>query len=360
MTALVVLHHTAITYGAAGGWFWREMQPSGSVSSQLLVFFCSVNQAYFMGCFFLLAGYFTPGSLERKGYARFIGDRFTRLGLPLLAFICILGPLTASVVSAAEGHGFWSTFVWLWNHHVIINGPLWFAQALLIFTLLYCGWRALAAGPLSEGARIAKKIPGTFLWLASAVAVGAVALGIRQFVPAGVTIIGLQLGYFATYIFLFVIGVAAWRFDWLSQLGWKDARAAIAGAVIALPALPVSIAYLISNRQIETANFSGGLSWPAVLYAFWEPLVAWGMIAGWLLTFRSRMNGPARLWSWLNRRAYTVYILHPPILVGISLLLHPWGAPALVKFGVTGTLGCVICWLAADPFVRMPGIRRVI
>jgi hypothetical protein len=39
-----------------------------------------------MGILFLLAGYFTPGSLERKGYARFLSDRFLRLGLPLLAF----------------------------------------------------------------------------------------------------------------------------------------------------------------------------------------------------------------------------------------------------------------------------------
>ena len=75
MTAFVILHHTAITYGSPGGWFWRELEPSGSLSSQLLLLFCATNQAYFMGFFFLLAGYFTPASLERKGYARFIGDR---------------------------------------------------------------------------------------------------------------------------------------------------------------------------------------------------------------------------------------------------------------------------------------------
>ncbi len=53
------------------------------------------------------------------------------------------------------------------------------------------------------------------------------------------------------------------------------------------------------------------------------------------------MNKPSQFWSWLNRRAYAVYIIHPPVLVGISLLLHPWIAPALVKFAVTGTLTCV-------------------
>src|ERR1700675_4119657 len=109
MTVFVILHHTAITYGAPGGWFFNELKPSGSVSSLLLTLFCATNQAYFMGFFFLLAGYFTPGSLERKGYPRFIIDRLLRLGVPLLAFGLMLGPLTAAMVTAAEGHGFWPT-----------------------------------------------------------------------------------------------------------------------------------------------------------------------------------------------------------------------------------------------------------
>ncbi len=63
MTAFVILHHAAITYGAIGGWFWHEVEPSGALGSQLLILFCTTNQAYFMGFFFLLAGYFTPASL---------------------------------------------------------------------------------------------------------------------------------------------------------------------------------------------------------------------------------------------------------------------------------------------------------
>ena len=125
-------------------------------SSQLLILFCTTNQAYFMGFFFLLAGYFTPASLERKGYARFIGDRFMRLGLPLLAFILILGPLTAAIVTAAEGNGFWPTIAYSGTTWQIINGPLWFAQALLIFSLLYCVWRAVFGATLTESQRNAQ------------------------------------------------------------------------------------------------------------------------------------------------------------------------------------------------------------
>ncbi len=61
LTVLVVLHHTALTYGAIGGWFYRELPTSAALSSQLLVFFCTVNQSFFMGLFFLLAGVLHAG-----------------------------------------------------------------------------------------------------------------------------------------------------------------------------------------------------------------------------------------------------------------------------------------------------------
>ena len=69
---------------------------------------------------------------------------------------------------------------------------------------------------------------------------------------------------------------------------------------------------------------------------------------------------PSALWSWLSRRAYAVYIIHPPVLVGIALLLHGWTAPALVKFAVVGSLAIIATWLASDPLVRLPGVRRVV
>ena len=360
MTALVILHHTAITYGAPGGWFWNELHPSGSPVGLLLTMFVSTNQAYFMGFFFLLAGYFTPASLERKGYARFIGDRFLRLGLPLLAFGLILGPLTAAIVTAYEGRGFWTAIDALWRHKEFINGPLWFAQALLMFSVAYCLWRAWLGAPLSQSQRNSKPLPGFHWWLGSALGVGAAALAIRQIVPVGVNVIGLQLGYFSSYILLFGVGIAAWRHDWLHQLNWKRARPWVIGLAVTWPIMPLAIIAAIKLNGTGKSNFAGGLTWPAIVYAFWEPFVAWGLIAAWLLFARARMNQPSVLWSWLSRRAYAVYIIHPPVLVGIALLLHGWAAPALVKFAAVGSLATVATWLASDPLVRLPGARRVV
>ena len=49
---LVVFHHAAITYGAVGGWFYKEIEPSSAPSSLILMLFCTYNQAFLWVCFF--------------------------------------------------------------------------------------------------------------------------------------------------------------------------------------------------------------------------------------------------------------------------------------------------------------------
>ena len=53
-----------------------------------------------MGLFFLISGCLSPGSLARKGTAGFLTDRAIRLGLPVLFFGLVLGPLTVALALA--------------------------------------------------------------------------------------------------------------------------------------------------------------------------------------------------------------------------------------------------------------------
>ena len=60
LITLVVLHHLSITYGHSGGWFYYEGKPD-ELTTILFTIFNIINQAFFMGFFFLISGYFTPG-----------------------------------------------------------------------------------------------------------------------------------------------------------------------------------------------------------------------------------------------------------------------------------------------------------
>ena len=65
VTILVVLHHVAITYGAPGDWYFYDT-PVSELGIVLLTIFVALNSSFFMGLFFLLAGYFTPRSRDRR------------------------------------------------------------------------------------------------------------------------------------------------------------------------------------------------------------------------------------------------------------------------------------------------------
>ncbi len=348
LTVLVIFHHAAITYGAAGGWYWRETEEASSLP---LTLFCSINQAFFMGFFFLLAGYFTPPAFDRKGSVQFLKDRLIRLGIPILIYGYVIGPITIALAQTEDdGTPFTDNLLRLWSRAYFNIGPLWFAEALLIFAAGYWLWRSL-----KFGASLPKSFPSQTALLIAALGVGAAAFLIRLVLPVGQALVGLQIGYFASYIFLFVAGCLAWPGRWLEQVGSAQAKPWLVVMAIALVGFPFVI---LLSGDIDQGR--GGVNSLALIYAFWEPLVAWGIILGLLWQFRLRANQPSPLGKWLSERAYGVYIVHPPVLVGVSLLLHPWSAPPLVKFAVAGSVASLGCVAIASLLLLIPGARRVL
>jgi peptidoglycan/LPS O-acetylase OafA/YrhL len=357
LTALVVFHHTAITYGAPGGWYYNELQLSLSLTGLLLILFVSVNQAFFMGFFFLLAGHFTPNSYNRKSLGQFAMDRLLRLGVPLLVFVFVLDPLTDALVATLGMRHvpFWPEFVANLTHPGWNPGPLWFAEALLIFSAGYIVFRIRQPEPRQMEAAI----PRWSAWLLSAIGVGIVALLLRQWFPVGDSFAGLQLGYFVSYIFLFALGTVAWQRNWLDRLTWKSARPWLILSIVLLPVMVVT-GVVAGKMTGHLPNVNTGFSVPAILYAFWEPFVAWGIIAAMLVWFRRHANQPSAVWEFLAARAYAVYIVHAPVLVAISLLLRGWEAAALAKMAVTGSLACCGSVAVASVLLTLPGVRRVL
>jgi len=96
-----------------------------------------------MGLFFLISGYFMPGSLNRKGRGTFMKDRLLRLGIPLLVFMFVLNPIAC--IGLYQMPASWTEittpFTWQDYPKMIGAGPLWFVEMLLIFDFGYLVWR---------------------------------------------------------------------------------------------------------------------------------------------------------------------------------------------------------------------------
>ncbi|MDG4650378.1 acyltransferase [Roseibacterium sp. SDUM158017] len=325
---LVILHHAAITYGASGSWLFKATE----ATSIPLTFLAAVNQAFFMGLFFMLSGALAPRSLDRKGAAAFLSERVLRLGLPVLMFGFVLGPLTAALASAPPGDILAETGRRILQASFIL-GPLWFPAALLVFSIVLTVW----PGHVGE----TRPVPPFVNWFGLALLTGLAALAIRQVVPVGATVAGFQLGYFASYVVLFVVGVQAGRNGWLDRL---PARSLWRSMAVGLATLPVLPAVLLST---DAPRFETGFSLAAISYAFWEPLVALGTIAA-LVHWTQRSGDRVKVfWTRAAANSYGAFILHAPILVAASRALDGTGVPhgvalpvsvvatALAAFGLT-------------------------
>ncbi|WP_230684285.1 acyltransferase family protein [Burkholderia cepacia] len=355
LTLLVVFHHCAITYGALGGWYYHEVPASPAVESALLTLFCAINQAFFMGLFFFMAGYYTSGSIDRKGAVRFMADRLLRLGLPLLVYGFLIGPATIALSRSGTGHPFADTLLHLWRNGRFENGPMWFAEALLIFSAAAALWRIAFA-------RIAKRdtdrtvrqpFPSDRTLAVAALLTGCAALALRSRWPIGVNVWGLQLGYFASYVVLYAAGIRTARVQWIEHLPARQVGRWWRVALLALPVLPV--AYLLANHVPELRGRP-----QAVVYAFWEPLVAWGTILFLARFFQRRFDRLTGVWQPLSRRAYTIYIIHPPVLVATALAWRNVPAAPFLKFAGTGCVACVACYLIAGLLLRSTRLASIL
>lgn len=344
----MILHHTAITYGGSGGWYYRE-QPNAS--SPLLLLFNAVNQSWFMGFFFLLAGYYTPASVERKGPRRYFLDRLLRLGVPLLVYFFLLAPFTLALARTGRGHPFWSGWGEMLRAREFGPGPLWFAEALLLFAAAYLLWRRLRPAPPSPSATL----PSPRKLALIAFALGALNFLVRLVCPVGHEVLWLQLGYFPCYIFLFAAGCAASRSQLLEKITARDARPWLIVSALIVFILPAA-----AVLHLMPGSFDGGLNFNALLYAFWDPFLAPGIILGLLWFAQTRWSRPSFFSTWAAPQAFAAYAIHPPVVVAFSLAAAGLPLPPLLKFALVGTLACAGSFLVGAALRRLPGATRIL
>ncbi|MBE0699179.1 MAG: acyltransferase family protein, partial [Anaerolineaceae bacterium] len=322
------------------------------------------TQAYFMGILFLVAGYFIPGAYDKKGFRRFINDRFVRLGIPSLIYMLVIHPfitytlLDLSWVRPKPG---------LWNFYASYitsldfldsSGPLWFALALLIFSLVYACFRSLS----SQKTRPAGNQKITDLQVILLILlITAVAFSIRLVQPIGTSVLNMQLCYFAQYIILFAIGIQAHRRGWLANIstrfGMKWLRLGLIGSPL------IFLGVIIGGGAMENGLdfFYGGWHWQNAAYALWESFTGVAMSIGLLTLFREKYSQQNRLVKILSDNSFAAYVFHAPVLISISLLLQSLALPPLAKFALVAAL-TIPATFALTFFIlrRIPLLKKVI
>lgn len=330
MIIFVVIIHSAVTYSGVGSWYYKEPAVLGNSSLYTFLFYQSFTQAYFMSLLFLIAGYFVPASLARKGVKKFINDRMFRLGIPALIYIFIINSICIKMIHPEVNlmqrliHGLVSFSFLDWS------GPLWFALAVLIFTLIYVSMKKWCDKLLSFSFTLTVK--NIFLLIAS---ITIVAFIIRLIFPIGTSVMNFQLCFFAAYIFMFLLGVIAYQKNFFDKIDFASGKKWFLIALgLGIPLwIPIVYFGVTRNPDLMSINLSlvGGWNLISFLYAFWESFFCVTIIIALIGIFKERFNTQNYLQQFLSANAFGVYVFHAPILVGVSLLFKTWILPPILK-----------------------------
>jgi len=107
--------------------------------------------------------------------------------------------------------------------------------------------------------------------------------------------------------------------------------------------------------------YLGGLQWQAFAYATWESFYCIGMCIGLITLFRRKYNRQGKVTKNLSQNAYTIYIIHAPVLIFISILFLYILLPALLKFIIVLPIVLLVCLFISHFILRkIPGAKRVL
>jgi len=371
LTVLIVLQHAGFAYAPGNWWYFTDAR-----QEPLLDAFFIVNRSFRMSLFFLIAGYFMPYVFDRKGPRAYLKDRFRRLGLPIAGFLLfVFPPLMYAYYLNFRGYGSIGFFPYLYHIYWGFNaytprhwsgpawpdrqiGHLWFTEMLLVYAVLYAGWRRIRHYlPPSWIGR--QHQPRLVLLLPVMILVAAASWWARLDYPiyrwgAFLGVLQLSPGDLPRDFACFTLGVLAFRNGWLANLparqGYRWLGLGLAGAML-------FIAAHLSGHSFFSTGGTGKL---AILFPCWETLTCFGFCFGLPVLFREHFDLRTPFLDRLSGASYGVYLFHLPLVVALQYAFAGLDIPAAAKYLTVGLIALPVSFALVIAARRSQAVRRII
>lgn len=350
------------SYASEAWWLYSDVRETtlSAVTEGVLLTVAAPFGLLMIPLLFLVAGLFSPPSLERRGLGAYVRGRLLRLGVPFVAFV-LLWPLLEYALFRGLGAGtgsYWSRL--MRADEPLQSGPVWFVGALLVYSLAYAGWarlrhhRQTSAGP--------RDIRSRHLFLLAAVVTVTTFL-VRLDIPFDSDqYVALNLYQWPGCIALFALGVLASPAGWLAGVPQLLQRQSRTTSLAAVGGFAVFAAYGVISGGADQETWMGGWHLDAFLFVLLESLLTvFGPV--WLLGAAQRHLDRSFRWAprSVRRSAYGAFMLQGIFLTAAAVGLRPLPVPAGVKALVVAAVGVagsfVLAWLLVK---RVPGVSRVL
>jgi len=365
LVVLVMLLHIAVTYGPIGFWYYYER--TSLLSTYLLGFFVSFNQAFLLGLFLMISAYFIIPSYDRKGPELFIRDRFRRLGIPLLFYIIIIGPFLVYIqklfIANEKVNFLYFYYDFIIKNIIIEAGPLWFLQALLIFSIFYILLMEIIKKVQKKKDAFEKKnldFPQNYKIILFILSIATVTFLVRIRFPIATSIINLQLCFLPQYVSLFILGIFAYRNNWFEKITYRKAIFWLSVLVFTTLLWPVLLFFSGTFKEADITLIAGGLRWQAFLYALWEAIIAISASISIIYFFKKKLNHQNNLFGSLYKSTYTVFIIHPLIIVPLSYCIKELDIHPLIKFFIVAAVSIPLSFTVGNIIRKIPFLKKIL
>jgi surface polysaccharide O-acyltransferase-like enzyme len=162
-----------------------------------------------------------------------------------------------------------------------------------------------------------------------------------------------SFAYLPQYLSFFILGTLAFRRNWFETI---PRSMGITGAVVALVAT-IALAPLALSGGLA---FLGNGTVQSAAYALWDSTFSVGICLAQLTLFRRCLNRQHRFGRFLSQQAFTVYIIHIPVIVLLALTIRGIHLEALLKFGLAALFGVPLCFALAALVRKLPFASRIL
>ncbi|KAF7299728.1 Acyltransferase 3 [Mycena chlorophos] len=336
LNVLVILHHSALAFSRVGTWPYMSPYPSSAFSNAAIALFALLNQTFFMGLLFFLAGHFSAISVERKTYRAFCVDKLKRLGIPTVLYTLILHPMMLLLAEWARDESLWGTLTSYYAQLDGVSGTVWFTATLLAFDLTYATTRLFLP---TFG------IPTTQAQYRTAVVLGfsittIVTFLVRLAYPTGRTMppLSLQLGYAPQY----------------------SAHTSLATTTLLL-AFTTLGPWTLADGD---GGYHGGWNPAALFYAVWNDACFYFLGRAWYSYFLASPHTKRKWGDMLQARAsYGAFLVHSVVVVALQIVVDRAAGAMLdgvFKAMIVGGLAVFGSWAVASRLVRNRWVGSVI
>ena len=326
LTVLVIMHHAGQAYGNGGGWAYTPSNPAEFMP--WIWHFFSTNAAFFMGLYFFISGYFVPRSFDKQGTKQFVQKKLLRLGIPLL----FMGGIICVLTGKPE------------------IGHMWFVESLLVFCLVYALIRQWVK-PIDQKCDSKPTIIGLLI---VALLMGVGSYFIRQVSPQdhwiwpfGIIPLPMEPAHYLQYVMMFVLGILAYRFQWLEKMGNGTG----------LTALLIGAALAAGNYLRDDGPWNAFVwKWFGIYESLMCIFISFGLI--WL--FRECVSATSRFWQWCAAQSYGAYVFHLLLMLVLQDIVDGIWMGAFGKFLFIGVVTTILSFLLTWLVRRIPGVKKVL